>query len=274
MLAQSHELHIRWVKPQAYDALAPFVSRITPGLHAFFTPHHRKDPYVFNFLHWSGKCNFVSLTSRPSSHLCPLLKKAFDEDIKCDTPRDAFTPVSLVSERFAHSASSQFFAYVPTLKNLATYLNEKVCRLSPGTHHQCALDVAKLLSASYVDLDFDVITQALVLNAYWDAPPAAVTGEEMKTWTESVAAEDGRGKIEVGVLNQEKATDEEEISLGGFLTVVGEDEKASRSINIAYLTFAFDVGRRGRNALADYAIQKQLYFPFLRGITRLLLPPR
>lgn len=33
------ELHVRWVSPQPYEALPPFLlARLSPGLHVFFTP--------------------------------------------------------------------------------------------------------------------------------------------------------------------------------------------------------------------------------------------
>lgn len=38
VLKASHELHIRWIKPESYDNIAPVVSRLSPGLHVFYTP--------------------------------------------------------------------------------------------------------------------------------------------------------------------------------------------------------------------------------------------
>lgn len=38
ILRNSHEFHIRWSTPERYDAIAPFASRIAPGVHAFWTP--------------------------------------------------------------------------------------------------------------------------------------------------------------------------------------------------------------------------------------------
>lgn len=37
-LDQYHELHIRWAGTDSFQTLAPFSSRVTPGLHIFFTP--------------------------------------------------------------------------------------------------------------------------------------------------------------------------------------------------------------------------------------------
>jgi len=38
VLKASHELHIRWINPFNYDSIAPLVSRLSPGLHVFYTP--------------------------------------------------------------------------------------------------------------------------------------------------------------------------------------------------------------------------------------------
>jgi hypothetical protein len=38
VLEASHELHIRWVEEKVFEARAPFVARLSPGLHVFYTP--------------------------------------------------------------------------------------------------------------------------------------------------------------------------------------------------------------------------------------------
>lgn len=38
VLKGSHELHIRWVSERPYESIAPLVSRLSPGLHVFYTP--------------------------------------------------------------------------------------------------------------------------------------------------------------------------------------------------------------------------------------------
>lgn len=38
LLKGSHELHIRWVSPVAYDTVSPLLARLPPGFHLFFTP--------------------------------------------------------------------------------------------------------------------------------------------------------------------------------------------------------------------------------------------
>ena len=38
ILTGSHELHIRWISSETYDSISPLFSRLSPGLHLFYTP--------------------------------------------------------------------------------------------------------------------------------------------------------------------------------------------------------------------------------------------
>lgn len=38
LLQDFEQLHIRWASPEAYETLEPFVSRLSPGLHVWYTP--------------------------------------------------------------------------------------------------------------------------------------------------------------------------------------------------------------------------------------------
>jgi hypothetical protein len=38
VLKQSHELHIRYVRRQTYHAIPPILSRLSPGLHVYYSP--------------------------------------------------------------------------------------------------------------------------------------------------------------------------------------------------------------------------------------------
>jgi hypothetical protein len=43
VLKASHELHVRWVGETPYEAIAPLVSRLSPGLHVFYTPQRNSN---------------------------------------------------------------------------------------------------------------------------------------------------------------------------------------------------------------------------------------
>ena len=42
-LEQVHELHLRWQSPESMRTPAPYSSRVSPGLHVFYTPSRRPD---------------------------------------------------------------------------------------------------------------------------------------------------------------------------------------------------------------------------------------
>lgn len=43
LLEQTHEAHLRWISPHAFPTVEPFVSRLSPGLHVFYTPLKKSD---------------------------------------------------------------------------------------------------------------------------------------------------------------------------------------------------------------------------------------
>jgi hypothetical protein len=80
-----------------------------------------------------------------------------------------------------------------------------------------------LASATYLDIDYDAISHAVVLNAFWNKSPRG------PGWTEVIALPGKEETIEVGVLNHEPNPDPEDIAFSGFLTVLGQDDKPSTS---------------------------------------------
>jgi hypothetical protein len=43
VLEASHELHVRWVNEAPYESISPLVSRLSPGLHVFYTPQRNSN---------------------------------------------------------------------------------------------------------------------------------------------------------------------------------------------------------------------------------------
>jgi hypothetical protein len=80
----------------------------------------------------------------------------------------------------------------------------------------CISRVELLRKASYLDIDYDTITHALSLTAYW--PPTIHSSLHITT----PSAHNSR--LEVGLLASEPPTEPEELSLGGFLTTLGDGE--------------------------------------------------
>jgi hypothetical protein len=116
------------------------------------------------------------------------------------------------------SSAFQYYQLLPSLKDLVTYIQQKICATSDRS---CQAQAASLLSATYVDIDFDTISHALVFNGFWDRAPGA------ESWTETIPLRQKTDHIEVGVLTSEKAVDPEDLAFSGFLTVIGKDSKPS-----------------------------------------------
>ncbi|EON66513.1 hypothetical protein W97_05758 [Coniosporium apollinis CBS 100218] len=199
VLRQCHELHIRWASQDPYTSIPPFVSRVSPGLHAFFTPRNNSK----------------------ADSLCPWLKKIFHPEFKCESPRETFISLPILSERFSMSSALQYHQLLPTLSRLVSYIKSEFCSRHDST---CQEHASRLLSASYIDMDYNAISHALVINALWNEAP------DGSSWHDRIERTRDDETIEVGILSNETPEEPEELKLGGFLVVVGDDDtpKATR----------------------------------------------
>ena len=206
VLNQAHELHVRWSPEHPHKLISPFVSRISPGLHVFYTP----------------------LEGHTDSLLCPLLRKTFSQQLKCQSPTSTFTTPAVLSERFASTASLQYHSPLPSLSNLVAYLQSSVCSRSNTV---CLHDASLLNLSDSLDIDYDSISHTLTLTAFWSKPPAVLydpisESTIQNSWKIDVRkASEAHHRVEVGVLSSSPATDAHDLQLSGFLTVVGEDNK-------------------------------------------------
>jgi hypothetical protein len=126
----------------------------------------------------------------------------------------------ILSERFSMSASSQYYGYLPSIKDLVTVMGQRFCRKSGPN---CLSHFLKLSTATYMDIDYDTISGALVINAGWPSAP------DSKGWTETTTRLPSDGTVEIGVLMHEQNPDPEDVQFGGFLTTLGQDSKPSTS---------------------------------------------
>ncbi|KAF1915531.1 PIG-X, partial [Ampelomyces quisqualis] len=191
-LQEWHELHIRWASPTAYSSTPPFTSRVSSGLHVLFTP----------------------LESTREAALCEQLHVFITTGLKCSSTNESSIRLPVLSERFSMSASSQYYAYLPSIKDVATVLGQRFCR---SKSQQCLSHALSLSTATYIDIDYDTISGALVINGGWPSAP------DEHGWTEKTSRRESDGTIEIGVLMHELNPDPEDIQFGGFLTVLGED---------------------------------------------------
>ena len=89
VLKASHELHIRWISTNNFDTIAPLVSRLSPGLHVFYTPQRNSNN---SWVRDQMSRRSVLIFNR--SLLCPSLKKVFGE-LDCLSP-EVCIPTRLV----------------------------------------------------------------------------------------------------------------------------------------------------------------------------------
>lgn len=204
VLQDSHELHIRWAPEHVFTTITPFLSRISPGLHLSYTP----------------------LKDGQHDRLCPLIHKVFGQTLRCESSQTTFINPPLVSERFAQTASYQYYSLLPSIQKLVAYVQRNVCSPSDLS----CLHAASLINiADSVDLDYDSISHALTLTAFWSKQPEVFydpIGEftTLDAWNIDIQSK-AADKVEVGILSADPAQDPSELSLSGFLTVVGEDDR-------------------------------------------------
>jgi len=108
----------------------------------------------------------------------------------------------------------QFYSPLDTIAAFGPYLNGLLC--SPN-NQDCKARTGSIDSADYIDIKFDAVSQTLVANTFWSQPK--------EPWQETIRTTQGHKNIEVGVLGNERPMDDESLTLGGFLHVVGVDNK-------------------------------------------------
>jgi hypothetical protein len=118
------------------------------------------------------------------------------------------------------SASSQYYAFLPSVKDIAQDLKGAFCK---GSSHACEELLQSFADATYLDMDYDTISRALIINAGFPSAPTR------SGWTERLFKRDGDGTVEIGILNHEPNPDPEDVQFGGFLVVLGDDDKPSTS---------------------------------------------
>lgn len=123
----------------------------------------------------------------------------------------------MLSERFANSATFQFYHGPSNVLDISGGLGLCAGKSADTTALCNILSAAK--TAAYVDYDYDAISHALNVAILWDSP-SGLPAEKLDT----------EDRLEVGILSTEQATEPEEISLGGYLTVVGEDDEPSATL--------------------------------------------
>jgi len=129
-----------------------------------------------------------------------------------------------LSERFAHAAAFQYYQPIDPeqgLQDFVEFVGGYACE--DDNDDKCFQKLNVLQKATYMDIDFDAISHAVVVTAFWAAGPSH------KPWPRAtIAPFRVDDTTEIGILNNEKAEEPEEIALGGSLTIIGQDEKPGK----------------------------------------------
>ncbi|KAM7223588.1 PIG-X / PBN1 domain containing protein [Rhypophila decipiens] len=197
LLEGAHELHIRWVSPVAYEAVSPFLARLPPGFHLFFTP------------------GAGTKAENTSEKLCSVLSEIFG-GIHCSSPTASFT--RLPNNRFSHATALQYFQPLSSLSGFIEYSKDKLCSPSDSS---CIARLDRLNEASSLDISYDTISHALKGTASWPYQPHTIH-----------ATSRPRSRTEVGVLSADKPKNMEphELGISGLLTVLGQDSSPSATV--------------------------------------------
>ena len=145
--------------------------------------------------------------------------------MKCDSIATTFTKPPVLSERFASASTYQYFHLSGVDQYIGVHILERLCEGKLFRLHDCKNQIQELENASYIDVDFDAISHALVFTAFWNPnrPQIMPTQRDKRP----IKKLDSSDTIEVGVLQSEKANEPEELSMGGYLTLIEEQDRPS-----------------------------------------------
>ncbi|KAK2855506.1 hypothetical protein FQN49_005120, partial [Arthroderma sp. PD_2] len=196
VLKKCRDLRIRWASERSFAAVAPFSSRVSPGLHVIYTP-----------------ANSGSSTET----LCRLLQKTFSDDIDC-----TISPLSSSPSSFIPTTDPiprlKLHTLLPSLPKLLHYIKQYICQEDA----ECRDHVASISSASSLDIDYNDSTAHLMVAGYWSEAP------EKDGWTEVInQPKDDEGRVEIGILAEQDTSKPEEVKVGGFLADVGRKAELS-----------------------------------------------
>ncbi|KAF3894903.1 hypothetical protein GTR04_2958 [Trichophyton interdigitale] len=190
VLKKCRDLRIRWASERPYAAVAPFSSRVSPGLHVVFTP---------------------ASSGSSGESLCRLLQKSFNSQIDCTISPLSSSPSSFIPTTDPY-ARLKLQTLLPSLHQLITYLDQYICQ----ENTECSNRIASISSASSLDIDYNDSTAHLTVAAYWpDAP-------EKTGWTEVINEPKYDGdRVEIGILAEQTPLKPEEVRVGGMLADIG-----------------------------------------------------
>lgn len=113
-------------------------------------------------------------------------------------------------------SSARQYYQISSIDGVIIYIQQKICDPEDVKCQFRALDLA---TAEYMDIDYDSISHALIIKAFWTR---SSVGDGMWHEKHDKTAND---TIEVGVLINENPDEPEELRYSGWLTVIGQHKK-------------------------------------------------
>ena len=172
---------------------------------------------------------FTRILRSHSVPLCDLLRTlSGGGETKCHSVPETFSKPPILSERFATSSTYQYYQLSDVPAQIGKAFLSKLCNTTSkglAALDSCESQLQELATATYIDIDFDAISHTVVFTASWSGP----YGDDLasRRAARPIRKPRAEDRVEVGVLQSEKATEPEELSLGGYLTVLGEDDHPS-----------------------------------------------
>ncbi|KAJ6784401.1 hypothetical protein PWT90_08308 [Aphanocladium album] len=190
VLRQFRSLQVRWASPIQQNAISPFSSRISPGLHVSYTPAKQADI--------------------DPSKLCTLLK-AFGP-VDCESA-EAFTEYRQKSSEM--TTGGYFYQHVESLDDFIAFSSAKFCTEADP---ECQARVRGLDIAASLDITYDAKEGTAKLTGFWplrNQPLVALSADKRRT--------------EVGIMGLDEPPNMKKHELGasGTLTVLKEQTKPS-----------------------------------------------
>ena len=133
--------------------------------------------------------------------------------------KETFIPVPLHGSRQQNSQILQYYHLLPQLDDFFAFVKAK---FRPNDYDSWMPKTANLSAASYIDINYDKKNEALEVYAFWGRSMYA------NLWTEIIERRNLDDSLEVGVLMNEMPTQQGELSMSGFLTVIGKDDSPSQ----------------------------------------------
>lgn len=139
----------------------------------------------------------------------------------------------MISERFASTSTYQHYDPSPLRQIVGDAFLARVFTAAQAvagswpSEEQVEQLLRELQNADYIDVDFDAIGNAITFVAYWSPVDAALATTSDRRASRRIRKSRPNDRVEVGVLHPEVAKEPEELSLGGFLTVLGETDHPS-----------------------------------------------